>query len=168
MVAGGFAKYYTNYYLVHNLCMFAGKINSAFVFTLLCAYTFSDAIIMVMKEGRKEITEEDLVMAESKKDARAIRRQMAAATSTVEDIELRWRYECLILSSPCQYLWWNQHHHVLHSKQDDSTGNGWSWLLLRRVDEVAPHGDRIRLWDEINTTWLSILPKQKDILESGN
>jgi hypothetical protein len=35
------------------------------------------------------------------------------------------------------------------------------------VDEVALHGDRIRLWGEFNTAWLSIFQKQKDMLESG-
>jgi hypothetical protein len=35
------------------------------------------------------------------------------------------------------------------------------------VDEVALHGDRIRVWGEFNTAWLSIFQKQKDILESG-
>lgn len=94
MKAGGFAKYYNNYYLVHNLCMFAGKTESTC--QLLCTYTSTDAIIMVMKEGRETITEEDLVKAESKKDARAIGRQMVAATAKVEDIELRWRYERLL------------------------------------------------------------------------
>lgn len=36
------------------------------------------------------------------------------------------------------------------------------------VDEVTLHGDRIRLWGEFNTAWLSIFQKQKDILESGH
>jgi hypothetical protein len=35
------------------------------------------------------------------------------------------------------------------------------------VDEVALHGDRIRLWGEFNTAWLSIFQTQKDMLESG-
>jgi hypothetical protein len=35
------------------------------------------------------------------------------------------------------------------------------------VDEHALHGDRIRLWGEFNTAWLSIFQKQKDILEAG-
>jgi hypothetical protein len=35
------------------------------------------------------------------------------------------------------------------------------------VDEVALHSDRIRLWGEFNTAWLSLFQKQKDILESG-
>jgi hypothetical protein len=35
------------------------------------------------------------------------------------------------------------------------------------VDEVALHSDRIRLWGEFNTAWLSIFQKQKDMLESG-
>ncbi|KAH8821689.1 hypothetical protein F5884DRAFT_98538 [Xylogone sp. PMI_703] len=35
------------------------------------------------------------------------------------------------------------------------------------VDEVGLHGDRIRLWGEFNTAWLSIFQKQKDMLESG-
>jgi hypothetical protein len=35
------------------------------------------------------------------------------------------------------------------------------------VDEVALHGDRIRLWGEFNTAWLGIFQKQKDMLESG-
>ena len=35
------------------------------------------------------------------------------------------------------------------------------------VDEVALQGDRIRLWGEFNTAWLSIFQKQKDMLESG-
>lgn len=35
------------------------------------------------------------------------------------------------------------------------------------VDEVALHGDRIRLWGEFNNAWLSIFQKQKDMLESG-
>lgn len=34
------------------------------------------------------------------------------------------------------------------------------------VDEVALHGDRIRLWNEFNTAWLGIFQKQKDMLES--
>lgn len=29
------------------------------------------------------------------------------------------------------------------------------------------HGDRIRLWGQFNTAWLSIFQKQKDMLESG-
>ncbi|RDW89379.1 hypothetical protein BP6252_01411 [Coleophoma cylindrospora] len=35
------------------------------------------------------------------------------------------------------------------------------------VDEVGLHADRIRLWNEFNTAWLSIFQRQKDILESG-
>jgi hypothetical protein len=35
------------------------------------------------------------------------------------------------------------------------------------VDEVTLHADRIRLWGEFNTAWLSIFQKQKDMLESG-
>ncbi|CZR58910.1 uncharacterized protein PAC_08802 [Phialocephala subalpina] len=35
------------------------------------------------------------------------------------------------------------------------------------VDEVALHADRIRLWGEFNTAWLSIFQKQKDMLETG-
>lgn len=35
------------------------------------------------------------------------------------------------------------------------------------VDETSLHADRIRLWGEFNTAWLSIFQKQKDILESG-
>ena len=35
------------------------------------------------------------------------------------------------------------------------------------VDEVALHGDRIRLWGEFNNAWLGIFQKQKDMLESG-
>jgi hypothetical protein len=35
------------------------------------------------------------------------------------------------------------------------------------VDEVALQGDRVRLWGEFNTAWLSIFQKQKDMLESG-
>jgi hypothetical protein len=35
------------------------------------------------------------------------------------------------------------------------------------VDEVSLHADRIRLWGEFNTAWLSIFQKQKDILELG-
>jgi len=32
---------------------------------------------------------------------------------------------------------------------------------------VNLHADRIKLWGEFNTAWLSIFQKQKDILESG-
>jgi len=32
---------------------------------------------------------------------------------------------------------------------------------------VGLHADRIRLWGEFNTAWLSIFQKQKDMLESG-
>ncbi|CAD6439677.1 6e33e292-dbf6-47f8-b1e0-3d4bbb89c45e [Sclerotinia trifoliorum] len=35
------------------------------------------------------------------------------------------------------------------------------------VDEVALHGDRLRLWNEFNAAWLSIFTKQHDFLESG-
>jgi hypothetical protein len=35
------------------------------------------------------------------------------------------------------------------------------------VDEVGLHSNRIRLWGEFNTAWLSIFQKQKDVLESG-
>jgi hypothetical protein len=35
------------------------------------------------------------------------------------------------------------------------------------VDEVTLHADRIRLWGEFNTAWLSIFQRQKDMLESG-
>src|SRR5438105_194234 len=35
------------------------------------------------------------------------------------------------------------------------------------VDEVSLHGDRIRLWGEFNTAWLSIFQKQTDMLQSG-
>lgn len=35
------------------------------------------------------------------------------------------------------------------------------------VDEYALHSDRIRLWGEFNTAWLSIFQKQKDMLETG-
>lgn len=35
------------------------------------------------------------------------------------------------------------------------------------MDEVTLHSDRIRLWGEFNTAWLSIFQKQKDMLESG-
>ncbi|CZT06140.1 uncharacterized protein RCO7_05109 [Rhynchosporium graminicola] len=47
------------------------------------------------------------------------------------------------------------------------------WLLQHvgdlglTVDEVALHSDRIRLWGEFNTAWLSIFQKQKDMLEAG-
>jgi len=43
------------------------------------------------------------------------------------------------------------------------------WLLghVGDLDEVALHSDRIRLWGEFNTAWLSIFQKQKDMLESG-
>jgi hypothetical protein len=36
------------------------------------------------------------------------------------------------------------------------------------VDEHALHGDRIRLWGEFNTAWLSIFQRQKDMLETGH
>jgi hypothetical protein len=35
------------------------------------------------------------------------------------------------------------------------------------VDDVGLHGDRIRLWGEFNTAWLSLFQKQKDMLQSG-
>jgi hypothetical protein len=35
------------------------------------------------------------------------------------------------------------------------------------VDEVSLHAERIQLWGEFNTAWLSIFQKQKDMLESG-
>lgn len=35
------------------------------------------------------------------------------------------------------------------------------------VDEVSLHGDRIRLWGEFNTAWLSIFQKQTDMLQTG-
>ena len=35
------------------------------------------------------------------------------------------------------------------------------------VDEVGLHADRLRLWGEFNTAWLSIFQRQKDMLESG-
>jgi hypothetical protein len=35
------------------------------------------------------------------------------------------------------------------------------------VDEVSLYQDRIRLWGEFNTAWLSIFQRQKDMLESG-
>ena len=35
------------------------------------------------------------------------------------------------------------------------------------VDEAALHADRIRLWGEFNTAWLSIFQMQKDVLVSG-
>jgi hypothetical protein len=35
------------------------------------------------------------------------------------------------------------------------------------VDENTLWADRIRLWGEFNTAWLSIFQKQKDMLESG-
>ncbi|KAH6684429.1 hypothetical protein B0J14DRAFT_572858 [Halenospora varia] len=43
------------------------------------------------------------------------------------------------------------------------------WLLghVGDLDEVALHSDRIRLWGEFNTAWLSIFQKQKNMLESG-
>ena len=40
-------------------------------------------------------------------------------------------------------------------------------LIGLTADEVALHGDRLRLWGEFNTAWLSIFQKQKDMLESG-
>lgn len=41
------------------------------------------------------------------------------------------------------------------------------WLLghVGDLDEVALRGDRIRLWGEFNTAWLSIFQKQKDMLD---
>ncbi|PVH68441.1 hypothetical protein DL98DRAFT_522746 [Cadophora sp. DSE1049] len=44
---------------------------------------------------------------------------------------------------------------------------GHVWDLGLTVDEVALHSDRIRLWGEFNTAWLSIFQKQKDLIESG-
>jgi hypothetical protein len=35
------------------------------------------------------------------------------------------------------------------------------------ADEVTLHADRIRLWGEFNTAWLSIFQRQKDMLETG-
>jgi hypothetical protein len=35
------------------------------------------------------------------------------------------------------------------------------------VDELSLHSDRIRLWNEFNTAWLSIFQRQKDMLEDG-
>ncbi|KAG4034057.1 hypothetical protein MFRU_003g00340 [Monilinia fructicola] len=35
------------------------------------------------------------------------------------------------------------------------------------VDEVALHGDRVRLWNEFNAAWLGIFTRQQDFLQSG-
>ncbi|KAG0648503.1 hypothetical protein D0Z07_5418 [Hyphodiscus hymeniophilus] len=35
------------------------------------------------------------------------------------------------------------------------------------VDEIALHADRVRLWGEFNTAWLSIFQRQKDMLDAG-
>ena len=35
------------------------------------------------------------------------------------------------------------------------------------MDDIALHTDRIRLWGEFNTAWLSIFQRQKDMLETG-
>ena len=35
------------------------------------------------------------------------------------------------------------------------------------VDDAALHSERIQLWDQFNTAWLSIAQKQKDMLESS-
>lgn len=35
------------------------------------------------------------------------------------------------------------------------------------MDNASLHSERIQLWDQFNTAWLSMAQKQKDFLESG-